>query len=129
MKRYDVTVSRDDNIWTAVVGGLGQGVVGAMDYETFAELHAELPWFIADLTDSEPGQFAITWHYEINGQDVTDALLSLVKATEELQKVHATQAQARKTALAALTDAGLSQRAMAEVLGISHQRVNQLVNS
>ncbi|MQA62232.1 MAG: hypothetical protein GEU86_12185 [Actinophytocola sp.] len=61
MKHYDVTVSRGDDLWTAVVGGLGQGVVGAMDYESFAELHAELPWFIADLTDSEPGQFAISW--------------------------------------------------------------------
>lgn len=129
MKNYDVTVSREDNLWTAVVDGLDQGVVGAMDYPTFAELHADLPWFVADLTDSEPGQFALNWQYEINGQDVTDALRSLATATEELQKVHAAQDQARRAALTALADAGLSQRAMADVLGISHQRINQLVNS
>jgi hypothetical protein len=129
MKQYDVTVRREDNLWSAVADGLPRGVVGSMDYDTFAELHAELPWFIADLTDTEPGDFAINWHYEINGRDVTEALRSLADATAELQRVHASQEQARKSALAALADAGLSQRAMAEILGISHQRVNQLVNS
>lgn len=128
MKQYDVTVSREGSLWTAVVDGLPPGVVGAMDYDTFADLHSGLPWFIADLTDAEPGDFAINWRYEINGYDVTEALHSLAKATEEFQRVHTTQEQARKAALNALADAGLSQRAMAEVLGVSHQRVNQLVN-
>lgn len=129
MNAYTVTVTREDNLWVAVVDGLPKGVIGAMDYEHFATLHDELPEFIADLTDTEPGQFTIDWRYEVNGHDVTKELRELVEATNQLRHIQADQERVRKEALAAMAEAGLSQRAMADVVGVSHQRINQLVNS
>ncbi|MPY98510.1 MAG: hypothetical protein GEU97_11030 [Actinophytocola sp.] len=59
----NVTVTRDDGLWVAVAEGLPEGVVGAMDYEHFSDLHAEFPDFLADLLDRDPGP--IEWRYEI----------------------------------------------------------------
>lgn len=38
MTTYAVTVGREDNLWVAVVDGLPEGVVGAMDYENFGDI-------------------------------------------------------------------------------------------
>jgi hypothetical protein len=111
----------------AVVDGLPKGIIGAADYEHFADLHVELPELIADLTDSDPSQFTLTWRYEINGRDVTPELRRFL-ALEDLRRVQQDRMRARKEALAALTDAGLSRRVMADVVQLSHQRVQQLVS-
>lgn len=129
MNTYTVTVTREDNLWVAVVDGLPKGVIGAMDYEHFGQLHDELPELIADLTDTDPDSFVLVWRYEINGSDLTTQLQRLLTVEAELRRAQGEQERARKEALAALADAGLSQRAMADVVGVSHQRINQLVKS
>jgi hypothetical protein len=128
MTAYSVTVTREDDLWVAVVEGLPKGVIGAADYERFADLHVELPELIADLTDSDPSQFTLTWRYEINGRDVTPELRRFLALDEDLRRVQQDRMRARKEALAALTDAGLSRRVMADVVQLSHQRVQQLVS-
>lgn len=66
MKAYTVTVARDDDLWVARIDGLPPGTVGAADYEHSADLHADVPGLIADLTDSEPSAFTIEWQYRFS---------------------------------------------------------------
>ena len=131
MTSYDVTVTRDDNLWIAVVDG-----VGATDVEHFSDLDVEVRDYVAGMTDAEPDDFGIHWRYEVNGRDVTDALERFMAAERELREVMAAEAAkaaerdaARLDAINAVRSAGLSQRVAADVVGLSHQRVHQLVNS
>jgi hypothetical protein len=128
MNTYGVTVKRDDDLWVALIDGLPEGVVGAADYEHFADLHADVPELVADLTDSDPSDFALNWRYELNGQDVTLELRRFLDLDKELRHVQHEHERARQEALAAMADAGLSQRVMADVLQLSHQRIHQLVS-
>lgn len=128
MTTYDVTVTREDNLWVADVHGLPKGVVSANDWEHFAELHDELPDLYGALLQADPATLTFRYRYEVNGEDVTAQLRSYLDAEGDFRAVQQNQERARKEALAALTGAGLSQRAMADVVGISHQRVNQLIH-
>ena len=129
MRTYTVTVTREDHLWVAVASGLPKGVVGAMDYEHFLELREDFPIYLGELLEISSADISIRWIYQINGKDVTSQLRKLLLAEEELLRTRQSQEDARKEALSALTDAGLSQRAMADVVGVSPQRINQLVHS
>ncbi len=131
MTSYDVTVTRDDSLWVALVDG-----VGATDVEHFSDLDIEVRDYIAGMTDADPDDFAIQWRYEVNGRDVTDALARFMAAERELREVMEVEAvkaaerdAARLDAIKVVRAAGLSQRVAADVVGLSHQRVHQLVNS
>jgi hypothetical protein len=131
MTSYDVTVTRDDNLWVALVDG-----VGATDVEHFSDLDGEVRDYVAGMTDAEPDDFAIHWRYEVNGRDVTDVLSRFMAAERALRDVMEAEAAkaaerdaARLDAINAVRSAGLSQRVAADVVGLSHQRVHQLVNS
>jgi hypothetical protein len=131
MTSYDVTVTRDDNLWVALVDG-----VGATDVEQFSDLDGEVRDYVAGMTDAEPDDFVIHWRYEVNGRDVTDALSRFMAAERALRDVMEAEAAkaaerdaARLDAINAVRSAGLSQRVAADVVGLSHQRVHQLVNS
>lgn len=131
MTSYDVTVTRDDNLWVALVDG-----VGATDVEHFSDLDVEVRDYVVGMTDAEPDDFGIHWRYEVNGRDVTDALSRFMTAERELREVMEAEAAkaverdaARLNAINAVRSAGLSQRVAADVVGLSHQRVHQLVNS
>ncbi|PZS38287.1 MAG: MerR [Pseudonocardiales bacterium] len=131
MTSYDVTVTREDNLWVALVDD-----IGATDVEHFPELDVEVRDYIAGMTDTDPDDFAVRWRYEINGRDVTDALARFMAAERELREVMEEEAAkaaerdaARLVAIKAVRSAGLSQRTAADVLGLSHQRVHQLVHS
>lgn len=131
MTSYDVTVTRDDNLWVAAVNG-----VGATDVEHFSDLDVEVRDYIAGMTDAESDAFDIHWRYEVNGRDVTDTLARFMAAERELREVMKAEAAkvaerdaARLDAINAVRSAGLSQRVAADVVGLSHQRVHQLVNS
>lgn len=125
MKVYDVTVTREDNLWVADIHDDDLGPA-ATDTENFSDLDDEVRDLIAGLTDGDPDSFDIRWRYEINGKDVTEQLSRLFAIERDLRQAQLKRDRAREEALVALTSAGLSQRATAGVVGISHQRVNQL---
>ena len=128
MTTYTVTVTREENLWVA---DASSGAVGpaAMDYEHLAELHDDMPSFLADLLGVDENDVVIEYRYVVNERDVTDELGHLLDTERRLHDVTAEREQARRETLAAMAAAGVSQRVIADALGVSHQRVNQLVNS
>jgi DNA-directed RNA polymerase specialized sigma24 family protein len=129
MKTYRATVTRDDNLWAAVVDGLPPHAIGATDAEHFAELDTEVRDLIAGLTDAAPDDFAIDWRYELGGHDVTKAVEELTEAESRLKAAAAARDEARARMLHILAGTGLSQGAIGDVLGVSHQRVHQLLKA
>lgn len=57
MTAYNVTVTREDNLWVADIAGL----TAAVDVESFAELDVEVRDLIAGLTDTNPDDFVLNW--------------------------------------------------------------------
>jgi hypothetical protein len=129
MTTYDVTVTRDSGLWAAVVTGLPPHVVGATDVERFADIDVEVRDLIAGLTDSAPDSFGLRWRYVIDGSDVTSLLESLFASELAYANAAAARDTARSQAIHALAHAHLSQTAIGDVLGLSHQRVHQLLKA
>jgi predicted XRE-type DNA-binding protein len=123
---YNVTVTRENGLWVADIHGDDLGPA-ATDTERFAHLDTEVHDLIAGLTDTDPGDFDITWRYVIDGNDVTAAVTRLGAAETELRAASSAREEARVGVLDQLARAGLSQAAIGEVLGLSHQRVHQLL--
>lgn len=129
MTTYAVTVTRDGNLWAAVVHGLPPHVIGATDAERFADLEADVRELVAGLTDSDLDSFGLEWHLELDGRDLTEAVNTLRRAESEFEAAARARETAREALLKDLADAGLSQAAIGDVLGISHQRVHQLLKA
>lgn len=129
MSTYHVTVTRDSGMWAAVIDGLPPGVVGATDVEQFSDLDVEVRDLIAGLTDREPDGFELTWAYVVDGSDVTAQVTRYAAAEADYRAAARDREAARAQALDALTRAGLSQAAIGDVLGLSHQRVHQLTKA
>jgi hypothetical protein len=127
MSAHIVTVTREDDLWVAVATDPDGSTIGALDFTDFDDLHETMPEFIIDMTSGE-ARPTIVWRYDINGKDVTLEIQHLRDIEAEARRVQQEQERARKDALAALMDAGLSQRVMANVMRLSHQRVHQLVH-
>jgi len=124
MTSYAVTVTRDDNLWVAVIDGLSPG---ATDVERLADLEVEVRDLIAGLTDTDPDAFAIHWRYEVNGVDVTDKLGRFLAVDSELRDRMKEREALRAETVMTMAKAGVSQRVIADVIGVSHQRVHQLI--
>ena len=123
---YQVTVTREDGLWVADVAGEGLGPA-ATDVQRFGDLDIEVRDFIAGLTDTDPDELDLEWRYVIDGKDVTFEVSNLLVAENALRSLERTYELMRQTALGALHDAGLPQSAIGDVLGVSHQRVHQLL--
>ena len=121
---YSVVVSREDGLWVAVVEGLP---AGATDVEKFEDLHDAVCDLIASLEETDPDSFWIDWHYQLGTQDLT-VLIENLREWEHLAE-HAARHRdvTRKAAVESMRSAGLSYREIADVIGLSHQRIGQLV--
>lgn len=128
MNTYQIEVTREDGLWVADIWGPELGPV-ATDTVHFADLEIEVRDLIAGLTDTEPGEFELTWRYSIGGTDMTSTINRLLEAEVGLQKATQTHEEARRMALSELANTGLSQSAIGDVLGVSHQRVHQLLKA
>lgn len=133
---YNVTVTRDDNLWVSTVHGLPAHLLAVTDVEHFTDLDVEVRDLIAGLTDTDPDDFAINWRYEINGHDVTDQFHRFLAVESELrqqlrrtQELQAARDAERIALLRDLAQVGLSQRAIGDAVALSHQRVHQLIKS
>jgi DNA-directed RNA polymerase specialized sigma24 family protein len=129
MTTYDVTVTRDGGLWAAVISGLPPRMVGATDVERFADLDVEVRDLIAGLTDTDPDSFGLRWRYLTDGQDVTSLLETLFASELAYAQAVAARDAARREVIVALADTHLSQSAIGDVLGLSHQRVHQLIKA
>ena len=129
MTTYEVTVRREGGLWAAVIDGLPPNVIGAMDIDRFADLDAEVRELIADLTDSDPGSFNLYWQYVIGDEDVTVEVTRLRHAELALRQASDDRDDARRTAIEALSRANVSQAVIGDVLGLSHQRIHQLLRT
>jgi hypothetical protein len=129
MIAYDVTVTRDGTLWAAVVDGLPSHVVGATDVEHFADLDIDVRDLVAGLTDADPESFDLRWRYLVNGNDVTGLFTALAGSEHAYQTATSARDSARRELIRALSSAHMSQSVIGDVLGLSHQRVHQLVKA
>jgi hypothetical protein len=129
MTSYDVTVTRDGGLWAAVIDGLPSRMVGATDVERFADLDVEVRDLIAGLTDTTPDSFGLRWRYVTDDRDVTSLLEALFASELAYTAAAAARDAARREVILALADGHLSQSAIGDVVGLSHQRVHQLIKA
>lgn len=121
---YSVVVTREDGLWVAIVDGLP---AGATDVEKFEELDDVVRDMIAFLADIEPDTFWIDWRYRLGTQDLT-VLIENLREWEHLAEQAARHRDAtRRAVVESMRSAGLSYREIADVVGLSHQRIGQLV--
>jgi hypothetical protein len=128
MSTYRVDVTRADGLWVADIWGPELGPAAA-DTVHFADLEAEVRDLISGLTDADPGEPELTWRYNIGDADLTHTISRLLEAEVGLQKATKAHEEARRHALRELADTGLSQSVIGDVLGVSHQRVHQLLRA
>ena len=128
MSSYQVEVTREDGLWVADISGPDLGPA-ATETGRFADLATEVRDLVAGLTDTEPDDLELRWRYNIGGMDMTSTIGRLLEAEVELHQATQAHEEARRTALRELASAGLSQAAIGDVLGVSHQRVHQLLRA
>lgn len=123
---YHVTVTREDNLWVAVVHDLP---AGATDVSRMVDLEPEVRDLIAGLEDLDPDDFEIAWHYRQGKHDLSPVVDELRQREATAAEAVLSRDKARLEAIKQLRDAGLSLRSIAELLGLSHQRVQQLASA
>jgi hypothetical protein len=128
MTMYEVTVVRDDAMWVADVLGAGLGPV-ATQTDKFADLDTEVRDLIAGLTDTGPDSFGLAWRYVLDGRDVTSVIVDLAESDHAYRQAAAARDAARREVIRTLLNARLSQSAIGDVLGLSHQRIHQLAKA
>lgn len=128
MTRYEVTVLREDGAWVADVRGAGLGSA-ATQTDRFADLDTEVRDLVAGLTDTDPGSFGLAWRYLLDGRDVTSVLVNLAEREHAYREAAAARDAARREVIRTLLDARLSQSAIGDVLGLSHQRIHQIAKT
>lgn len=124
MTTYDVTVFREDELWVADIPELP----AATDMLRFADLDIEVRDLISGLTDTDPESFDLRWHYRAGDDDVTDLIEELGQVEGAIANMTTRRDAVRRELIRRMAVAGLSQRTIGDVLGLSHQRVNQLAN-
>lgn len=122
---HSVIVSREDDLWVAVVEGLP---AGATDTERFEDLPEAVRDLISTLLGVEPDSFWIDWHYRQGDHDLTDLIEHLREWEDLAERAARSRDAIRRTAVESMRSAGLSYREIADVVGISHQRVGQLLS-
>lgn len=124
MTAYEVQVYREEELWVADIGDLG-----ATDMLRFADLDVEVRDYVSGMTDVEPDSFDLRWRYRAGDDDVTDLIEGLAEVEIAIQHDTTRRDALRQEIISRMSAAGLSQRAIGDVLGLSHQRVHQLARA
>jgi len=137
MHTYQVNVTREDRWWMITVPELhgykdADGAINLTD-TTQARRLSEVPGqaldFICTVTDKAPSQVGVQISIAIDGIDVTTRA-GKVRTDRELAERYATAAQEEAKELARdLAAHGIAVRDVGEVLGMSHQRAQQLISA
>lgn len=122
-KRFQVTIRRDPEDGTAWL----VNVAGTPGAQTFGRSLSEAKRHAAEVValwfDIEPEDFKIDWDVKLG------ALAAPVKRARDAMAHAEADRLRRDEAVRALTEQGVSYRDVAELLGISHQRVAQIARA
>lgn len=122
-KQVKVTLQRDPEDNTAWLAN----VVGAPGAHTFGRSIAEAKRHAVEVValwyELEPGQCDVTWDIRLGdlAKSVKQARVAMAHAEEDRLR--------RDDAVRMLNEAGVSYRDIAELLGLSHQRVAQIARA
>ncbi|WP_327636533.1 type II toxin-antitoxin system HicB family antitoxin [Kribbella sp. NBC_00482] len=126
MKTYEVTVSRDERWWMVAVPELG-GVTQARRLDEVERMARE---YIAVSTDVPLSKVAVeVAGIEADGRDLLEAKTLVDGLRRRAKELEALVAELTREVASALTDASVPVRDVSSVLGVSHQRVSQLVQA
>jgi hypothetical protein len=117
---YRATVTREDPWWVAVVQG-----VGATESKRIAELEDMVRDLIVVMRDLDTPDFNVIWEYDLP-DEAAEALKDYQRSRREHEVAEQRYNQDAERAAKALDRAKVSTREAAQLMGISHQRVQQL---
>ena len=122
MMTYSVTYRRDpgDDAWLVEVDGMPDVCTFGRTLEEAAVNACEA---IAVTVDVEESEVELHEHFAVADVDV-DELASLRDRAQELHEIYLSR---QRVAALRLAEVGVSRRDSARMLGVSHQRVQQLV--
>lgn len=122
---YDVDVTREDGYWVGVVRGVRGG---ATEARRLSALQGEVKDLLVGLLEVDEDAVELEFHVEpAIGVGAAKALRSFDEAKRALVQAQWDYESAQRDAVHELSVAGLSLRDSGTLLGISHQRVQQLL--
>lgn len=136
MTTYRVNVYREDRWWMIDVpeldghrGADGLINVGSLTQARhYADIEQEARDFICTVVDAAPSAVDLDVHIDVDGLDVGDAAAAIAADRATAKEAEA-RAISRSTEVAQrLSAAGVPMREIAEIVGVTHQRVDQLIN-
>ena len=125
---HDVIATRSGDWWTIeVTSGLPADVLGVSQARRLTAVHTVARNLIGDLLEVDPSEVDVTVVVQLPPE--LQRMVELYRDAGIVEDVARTEAAlARSRAASALLNAELTMRETAEVLGVSHQRVKQLVD-
>ena len=113
----------DDDAWNVSIDGLD----GCQTYgRSLHQAHNRIREALALWLDREPDKLAIRDEFP---NDLVEVAQSAIQARDEADRAGSEAQRRAAAAVKALTAKGLSRRDAAELLGLSHQRVQQLLRA
>ena len=125
---YDVIVTRSGDWWAIeITAGLPDDVLGVSQARRLTQVHDMARNLIGDLLEVEPAEVDVRVLVQLPPE--LQDMVELYRDAGIVEHVARTEAAlARSRAASALLNADLTMRENAEVLGVSHQRIKQLVD-
>jgi len=125
VRTFDVDVHREGRYWVAVARGVRGG---ATETRRLANVEPEVRDLLSGLLDLDPDQLQLRLHYQIQ-RDADQRVREFQDARRELESARRKYETAQRAAVSELRAGGVSLRDSAELLGVSFQRVQQLMHS
>lgn len=126
MTTYTAMVTREGGYWVAVVEGLRGG---ATEARTLANLEVELRDLIAGLLDLDEDSFELEMRLGAELNEIGFLVEQMIEAQDHLAKARQGYEAAQQEAVKALAEKHVSARDSAKLMGVSHQRISQLLNA
>lgn len=124
---YRLIIGREGKQWTATVEGLPPGNSAHVRFAKMAQVEPTMRDVIASVLGCERHAFDLDVRYVFDGEDVTEAIQTYFVAAAAFEVAIGNRDAKRKTMVDELAEEGMSQRAIAQIIGRSHQRVNQIL--
>jgi hypothetical protein len=119
---YRVTVTREDGYWVAVAAGLRGG---ATETRRLSRLEEEVRDLVSWLTDAAADSFDLTWEYDLPSALATQ-VVAFAERRDALERAQEAYESAARHAVAEARKESISVRDTGALLGLSHQRVQQI---